>query len=127
MIADGLHALHHSIKDVRENYQATKRNMQQGVDNLDSEIRETGKFTFVHERNLRKDLGKVQLFSTFENFTAKQKFPNSRMHLSAISVDEVSLSKQKMKKIKSAQKSFRIIFNCCLVLIGCDCGKLAFK
>ena len=95
MIADGLHALHHSIKDVRENYQATKRNMQQGVDNLDSEIRETGKFTFVHERNLRKDLGKVQLFSTFENFTAKQKFPNSRMHLSAISVDKMSLSKQK--------------------------------
>ena len=43
MIADGLSTLSNSMRNVRENYQATKRTMQQGVDNLANDVRYTGR------------------------------------------------------------------------------------
>lgn len=43
MIADGLSTLSNTMRNVRENYQATKRTMQQGVDNLANDVRYTGR------------------------------------------------------------------------------------
>ena len=43
MIADGLSAVHDSMRDIREGYQTTKRTMQQGVDSLKNDIDMTGK------------------------------------------------------------------------------------
>ncbi|XP_065070683.1 uncharacterized protein LOC135695499 [Rhopilema esculentum] len=50
MIADGLRSLHDSMINVREGYQATKRTMQQGVDDLRREITSTEmKHNMTHE------------------------------------------------------------------------------
>ena len=46
MIADGLRSLHDAMINVREGYQATKRTMQQGVDDLRREIKSTGNNTY---------------------------------------------------------------------------------
>ena len=43
MIAEGLSTLSNSMRNARENYQATKRSMQQGVDNLANDVRYTGR------------------------------------------------------------------------------------
>ena len=43
MIADGLRSLHDSMVNVRQGYQATKRSMQQGVDDLGYRVKSTGR------------------------------------------------------------------------------------
>ncbi len=42
MFADGLSTLSESLRDVRGDYQATKRSMQQGVDALEGQVDEIG-------------------------------------------------------------------------------------
>ena len=56
MIIDGLTAVHNSLRDIREGYQATKRTMQLGVDSLKSEIDLTGNNARIPSHFLRASL-----------------------------------------------------------------------
>ncbi len=50
MFADGLSTLSESLRDVRGDYQATKRSMQQGVDALEGQVDEIGEQNIFSDR-----------------------------------------------------------------------------
>ncbi len=49
IIADGLSTLSDNLRDMRGNYEVTKRSMQQGVDALEAQVNDVGKRTVLKE------------------------------------------------------------------------------